>query len=395
MSLMAVKWIIVAGVIVLTVIFSAFIWRKPLTWRVWLISSFFSLLCVLGIVLIWQRVQVTPLEFNVCTPILSQAALEAQLKDFKLSGDGAVVYIPTGIFLLSTEFLSSNDALVTGYIWQKYPLDLPATIERGFSFPEGRDTEVVEAYRQVQNNVETIGWRFSTTLREEYYYDQYPFDRQDIWLTIWPNDFNDKLILTPDLAGYETLIPEQLPGIKDDFVLESWLIKGTYFSYCLTNDNSNFGIANSPRQNQLLELEYNIDIERIALGAMLSYVFPPLITALLMFGILLITTALQEKISLMGWSVSTSLGFSATLLFVIVYAQISMRTQLNAPGVIYLEYLYFIVYLAILLVSVDSILFVYNENIHFIQYQDNLIPKALYWPLLTGSFFIATLLTFV
>jgi hypothetical protein len=72
-----------------------------------------------------------------------------------------------------------------------------------------------------------------------------------------------------------------------------------------------------------------------------------------------------------------------------------MRSGLEAPeSVVYLEYLYFLVYGAILVVSVNSILFASRVNVWLIQYRDNEIVKITFWPVYLGGLFIITLIAF-
>jgi len=51
-------------------------------------------------------------------------------------------------------------------------------------------------------------------------------------------------------------------------------------------------------------------------------------------------------------------------------------------------------YLAILAVSVNSILFVSHANVSLIQYKDNFIPKLLYWPVIASLLLGVTLWVF-
>lgn len=363
--------------------------------RLWIFSIILTFIAVMGVVTIWYRISNAPFALAYGVPILSQEDLNTFLLTHKSqSPDQPPIYIPTGIFLQSLEFNNANDVIVTGYIWQKVPSNLPKNIKPGFILPEGENVDITEAYRVTNGDVEVIGWYFVTTLREQFYYDQYPLDRQDIWIRFWPTDFDHNVILIPDLEAYTTLIPDQLPGLDKDFVLENWDVRISNFFFYYNEYNTNFGLKTSHDLNNHLELYFNVGIERNTLNALLTFVAPPLITALMVFGILLISTAHEKRMGITGWNTATSLGFCASLLFVIIFAQISMRDQLNAPGVIYLEYMYFIVYIAILLVSLNSILFQYTDKLWFLEFEDNLLPKVLYWPLLTFSFLVITYLTF-
>ena len=61
---------------------------------------------------------------------------------------------------------------------------------------------------------------------------------------------------------------------------------------------------------------------------------------------------------------------------------------------IYLEQFYFAAYVAILLVSVNTILFSAGRGGRFIHYRDNLIPHLLYWPVILISMLALTFFAF-
>jgi len=389
-------WGIVVAVIAATVVAAVIVRRRDVRWRVWTVSITFCVSCVIGVVLIWVRVNTVPGPLVNGVPVTNAAEVASFLRQLPPASPNieAEIHIPTGVFLQSIDFDNANNVVVTGYIWQKYGPDVPADIERGVILPEGDKMEMDEAYHVRQGDTDVLGWYFKTTLREDFFYDRYPLDRQDVWLRIWAKDFERNIVLVPDVEAYADLTPETLPGIESDFVLEYWTLENSYFSYRENRYNTDFGLTEPVRQEIYPELYFNVGIERNTLDALLTFIVPPIITALMVFGILLLVTKQAERTGLSGWHSTTVLGFCASLLFVIFFAQINMRSRLNAEGVIYIEQLYFIVYAAILLVCLDSILFTHPDRFPFVEFEDNLVAKAVYWPFVTGSFFLVTLATF-
>jgi hypothetical protein len=67
-----------------------------------------------------------------------------------------------------------------------------------------------------------IGWTFRATLRQQFIYNQYPFDRHYLWVRINPADLTHNVALTPDFASYTTMRPEALPGVQPTLILENW-----------------------------------------------------------------------------------------------------------------------------------------------------------------------------
>ena len=117
--------------------------------------------------------------------------------------------------------------------------------------------------------------------------------------------------------------------------------------------------------------------------------------AVLVFAVLMISTRKRSQIDLYGFSTSAVLGYCAALLFVLVVAHVNLRASLAADGVIYLEYFYFMMYLAILLVSVNSILVGSEVQARLIRWENNLAFKLLYWPSLLGALLLLTLTVFI
>jgi hypothetical protein len=78
------------------------------------------------------------------------------------------------------------------------------------------------------------------------------------------------------------------------------------------------------------------------------------------------------------------LAYCAALLFVLTVAHANLRDRLAAHGIIYLENFYFVMYFAILAVSINAIAFASPFTIRFIHSHDNLLVKLLYWPVILG-----------
>ena len=121
---------------------------------------------------------------------------------------------------------------------------------------------------------------------------------------------------------------------------------------------------------------------------------PIIVVTLLLFAVLMISTKHEQKKDLYGFNSSTVLAYCAALFFVLVVSHVSLREKLPTDGIIYLEYFYFILYFAILFVSVNSILFASNTKLNFIHFEDNLIVKLLFWPVITMLALGITLVVF-
>lgn len=365
----------------------------------WAISIIFSALSVGVMVFVWSlsagpkadENNDSVMVFDNAEILKFLAPSEDRMREFNRTEP---VHIPTGVFIQSVEFTSANNVVVSGYIWQRYPEGTPDWVSRGFVFPEAIETpEISEAYRS--ENGEVIGWNFRTILRQAFDYSKYPFDREDVWLRLWHQDFNRDVILVPDLAAYNEINPTSKPGLEiQDFVLEGWNANSSFFSYRLNAYNTNFGLDRRILQEGIPELYFNVNLSRNFTNPFVSNLLPVVVVMFLLYAVLMIASREDDKTELFGFSTSNVLTFCAALFFVVILGHIDLRSHLNSSEIIYLEYFFFVMYLAILAVSVNSILFVSHASVSLVQYKDNLIPELLYWPAITGLLLGVTLWVF-
>ena len=377
----------------------------------WAVSIVFSVLSISVISYLWfVNVTNESREDDRNILLVERATSEKVIANFNLANRGLVT-VPTGIFVQSVEFSSANNVTVTGYIWQRYPADLPEgfagikprkpeaglSLTPGFIFPEADSITVSEVYRQIQDSGdEIIGWDFRSVLRQQFDYGKYPFDREDVWIRMWHKDFDMNVMLTPDLASYKSTAPESLPGLElQDFVLEDWDITNSFFSYRKNKYNTDFGIENVARRADVPDLYFNIGLKRRFINAFISNLIPITVVAFLLFAVLLTVRSRRDDGNLLGFSTSGVLSFSAALFFVIIIAHVNLRTSLAAQGIIYLELFYFLMYGAILSVAINSLIVASSAGGWFVRYDDNLIARLMYWPVITGLLLAFTLVAFL
>lgn len=357
--------------------------------KLWLIAIIFSLLCVSGMFFVWDiALENPPDEISQSIEIFDTVGLETSLHKHLASYDAQLIRVPTGVFLQSLEFTSANNVIVTGYIWQDYSDTMIDEISPGFIFPEAESVDIEEAYREN----DTIGWYFRAVLRQSFDYSKYPFDREDVWIRLWHKDFHQNIILTPDLDSYDSLYPESKPGLEKNFVLEGWSIQNTFFSYRGNSYNANFGVEDY--QQEFPELYYNVGLRRDFVSSIISDLIPLIVVSFLLFAVLIISTRNDKKVRLYGFSSAIVLTYCAALFFVLIVSHASLRDKLAATGVIYFEYFYFVMYFALLGVSINAIILASCTKNKFVNHRDNLIVKLLYWPFILGMLLVTTLVQF-
>lgn len=378
--------------------------------RPWIVVSAFCAFCVVLIVLLWRH------EVGEYRPGPEQLTAEADWREsLKLApASDHRILVPTGVFILSFDFVKANEANLTGYVWQRHRIEQLAgdddnTSERkaraGILFPEqvnSSSTRVEESYRREQTNAAgerevVIGWYFDVTVRQHFDYTKYPLDRHDLWLRLWPRDFDKDVVLVPDLAAYNTTGRGDIFGIDRDIVPGTWAILDTFFSYKRKCYDTRFGLRSYEGQYNFPELHYNITLSRRFENAFIVALVPLISVLVLLYSVLVLATADRDRASVFGFNASGAIGASSALLFVVMLAHVSLRREFATTQLVYLEYFYLITYVAVLAVSVNVYLFSAQHHgrvLDWLHRDDNLVPKLAFWPLVLAFLAAVTLVEF-
>ncbi|MDH3600215.1 MAG: cache domain-containing protein [Candidatus Tectomicrobia bacterium] len=367
----------------LLTVFAALLFRfgRSLEFGLWGISITVSLLFALNIILLWYVSIHYPHRDPSQHVLVSRARVDKNLAQvettFTRKKLALPVRIPTGVVLETIDLSTTTKSMISGYIWQKYPLNLPDDIARGILLPDVVDEHEIEELHRVQEKEhELIVWFFRTPLRQHPTVEIFPLDEGTIQLQIWPRTLSPQIVLVPDLDGYEFMFPSQRPGLVDTLVLKNWRVEKTFFSYRYDHYHANFGSRTLIREREIPDLYFNVVVQRSILSPVIAYAVPMFVIAALLFATLIIKAGSSFNI----------LGHTASLFFVLAISQVALRSYLAVPQVVYLEYGYILLYVAILCISVNSILYTSAFHLPIIQHRNNLWPKLLYWPILLGAF---------
>lgn len=308
------------------------------------------------------------------------------------------IYIPTGVYVEEMKFIDAYNISVGGLIWQKYTPGLPSDLKEGVSLPQiapnSEGFYMQEAYREKMPHYEVVGWDFRATLRLDFDYRVYPFDRREIGIKLRQKDFRHNVILTPDFESYQTITPSSLPGTTDELVMPGWQTEASYFDYKIKNYNANFGITDYHGQENVPEFHFNVLLRRHIINPFISVIIPLLVVAIMLFGVVLSTTKNKTKNSLRGFSTFGVVQACAAFFFVIILGHIDMRQGMNTEEITYIEYFYFIMYLVLLTVAFNVVMFSNSAKTRLLDYKDNLAMKLGYWPLLLSICLSVTLVMF-
>lgn len=390
---------IACGVMTFFFFFSVIVFRADHATRqnLWLVAGSSAVLLVTGVCFTWWLTLHYPDRNGESgVHISDQQQLQQFLAQHTRTNTAVVagstsVQIPTGILIQTMRFGSANDVAVSGYIWQHYSKDSVETLTQGFQLPDAETADIKEAYRRTEPQGEVVGWQFRATLRERFEETQkYPFDRALVRIRLLPRDLDKNVRLIPDLYAYQLLVGSTLPGVAKNLVLPGWSLEQSYFSYREESSGANFGLPDSVSREHSIELGFTIAAQRQFLDPFISSVLPLVVVASLLFGLLVVISQDSTKVTASGFKATDILRASVTLLFPVLVSQVNLRSRINANTIIYVEYFYFVTYLAILGVAANVLVFTLTRN-PMARFQDNLIPKLLFWPLLLGAWFVVTL----
>ena len=359
----------------------------------WILSITFALLCLAIIVGTWYLATTLPRGEGIAITddTMLNRYLESYLNSPQSVNSEEPIIVPTGVFVQAMQFPDPLSATVNGYIWQRYHKSEIDEISEGFMLPQriGEESTIEMIQREEQGDDIVVVWYFGVTFRQRFNPDQFPFDNRDVEIRLTPRDLNANIILVPDLNSYTLINPRLLPGLDSALSLPNWQIESSVYSFRTPEYNTNLGLPN--RQfTTAPELHFIIHSQRRFIGPFIAYLLPGIVAGLMMFAFLLSERKPQDREEIV-----TTLNYAAALFFVIAVAHTALRDSIAAVGLTYLEYLYILLYIAIVGVSVNTFLIVKRPHMQMVQHRDNLIPKLLYWPLLAGTLLVVTLLIFV
>ena len=374
----------------------------------WLVSEsiFCSIVLLASMCFIWTIYQYHP-NSHIQKDILLDdhsvdSALEFYNDSYKRNNDKNIEKIKTGVFVQSVEFLSGTNVKTTGVVWQKYTAEQLKVIGEdnvGVFFPEADSIDIDELYtledpKKLPKDIVLIkAWAFQCTLRQSFDYYIYPFDFQDVWLRLKHKKFQDNILLVPDFDSYELIAPELHPGVEKQLVLPGWIAENSFYSYKNLNFNTSFGKSSLYNVKDFPELHFNVSFRRDFLGSLVTEFIPIIVAGILLFALLLIGSR-KNSSGLFGFSAIDVVLGCAALFFVIVFQHIALRSRFGTHTLIYMEYFYFLLYIMMVVIIFNSILFASEKKIKFIHCYDNLYPKILYWPFITSSLSIVTFIYF-
>ncbi|MBK6740803.1 MAG: hypothetical protein IPG64_24665 [Haliea sp.] len=368
--------------------------------RLWWLVFGVSMIAAGNIVVIWHLNLAT--DFSLLDDenerIVNQTILKKYADQYdrelrKINGT-AYTRVPTGIFIESYE-LTSFEASVIGKLWMKYPRLLYKTAPPAFYFPDVSALETRGLSTELVSEVEyedyvLVTWSFRATLEQRFSYQQFPFEQNDIRITVLYPDFSKNILLVPDLESYDILNPSVRPGLNENVSVPSSNTISTYFTFRTIDYRTNFG-ADAPIK-KYTALNFNMVMKRVWLNPFIANIIPILIVAMIMFIVLYISSTVEEGRS--GLTTMNVIQSCAGFLFILLLAHVNERNRIMTPEIAYIELFYFSMYVFITLQAIVLAMLLRGVNWRVFQYGDNLVLKLLFWPVLLSIWLGVTLVRF-
>ena len=294
------------------------------------------------------------------------------------------LFLPTGILIDTLHFDSANDLAVSGYVWQKYKIGKQDHLARGFIFAESDNRQIMELMRSHEQDYEIVCWRFSVTIRSKISYSGYPIDHGCIRIKLLYRGLDENVILVPDLSAYSLAAPTLLPELANGIFLPGWTLEETSFELKDQKGGIRHDIVDTISKQNLPTLMLRILIERNFVNAFISNLTPVILVSLLLFTILCIAESIDT---------GRFIAICVAMFIVIVFSHIDTRKAIAIQEIFYLEYFFFLFYGILFFVVLNAIKVTDTRKSRFFSYRNNLISKLLYWPLLSGSLYIITLVS--
>lgn len=387
-------WVLVAGIA--TLLFLAALASAALVRRarlaLWAVSISATLILVLGVALAWVIERTWPsYQGQGVARMADEPTLQNFLNEYEAESAGRgrapPIHVPTAIFVESMDFASAYEVKVTGYAWQRYRKDVHANLTRGLSLPEAvGELTFEQAYSQQKDGEELVGFRFDGTLRQDFDYEAYPLDRQQVWFRMRHPDFERNVLLVPDLSSYSVTNPASLPGVTQKLLLPGWRVVGAGFDYRQRSYNTTFGFQARAAVEAEPELHYTLQLEREFTSPFIVRFLPLFVVGSMLFGILFIGTKRGSRAAWFGFTAKDVVLGCAALFFVVIFDHAALRQNLASPHVMYMEWFYLMMYLMLMGVTINSLLFA-TGRLRLLELGDNLLPKVLFGPAYLGAIF--------
>ena len=353
------------------------------------IAIYSSLILLAGIGMLWTAMRKTIAENTLSTNdiiIGNQASLTAFVdiqKQKAATKFKKFITIPTGILIHAINFPNEEYVTINGYIWQQY--NRSSGIEQKVIIPGAKELQLEKVQEQRVGDSVIIGWKVAATIPQKFLLDQYPFDHRRIVIPIAHPIEKVSILLIPNFSGYESFYKTRYLGITKAFSISEFELQNSYFIYKPIEQQVSL-IESSAEES--LELHYVIQMIRRTLNAFIIYFIPLLVILFTLFATIAFTKPTDTITSV------AIIPYTAPL-FALIILHGNLRRTYNIGGILYIEYLFFLTYLTILMAVSFNILISRKE----LMPTDRLtilskLINIFFWPGQFALWYFATIIAF-
>lgn len=297
-----------------------------------------------------------------------------------------LVEIPTGIHIDSMEFINSNKISISGRIWQNYSTEAQSLVDnRNIYFEKSSDFKLHEPIEQQTDDGVNILWRFQAQINILMDSSRYPLEVEHVGIEIKSVDKNSNIFLVPDLDSYYEISRTNKPGIGEDVFLSGWEIFDSFFTLSESQGTTNFGIDKKFDLNTVPTLYFQVGIKRVVLDSFFSNLMPLIVVLCILFYVMFLSA---------DTNISSVLGICSSLFFAVVFSHLSIRKSIAIGEIFYLEYFFFVCYVAILLMPANAFKKTVEIENNLFEYKNGFFLKFAFWPSILGVFYLITAIKF-
>lgn len=362
---------------------------KKFLWTGSIITSVLLVLCISSIWLVSSNLYYV----NTSDAITDVQTLNVNLKNVEseasLKKISPLVQIPTSIVINSAKFLDSYEVNLHGNIMQRYSIGESELVGVRLNDSSNGNVKLINIKHTPTYDIAT--WAFDINIRHSIDYSRYPFTHGNIWLSIAPSSNKENIVLVPDFTFYSGLHDiNKANGINPQVVIPNWNISGTYFSF-MSDVIEMSDAVNNYRALELPALRFNILVNSNLANGIITTMVPFIVILVILFITLL--TISRKPNDHIRFDVPRLISATTGMFFTLIFAHATLRNKVLAD-LMYIEYIYLVFYLAILLLIANAFYFARRTN-KFIMYGDNLFVKIAAIPSLLLVVLVITAIFFI
>ena len=251
------------------------------------------------------------------------------------------IKIPTGVYLSVVDFITAYNVDVAGLLWQKYPKTMDKKLIQEPLFTDAITPPTMKKIYEVEQGDEiVIGWQFIVRLALNFKYGAYPFDVQVLPINMEHSNSDASITLIPSLDDYRRIKPHDLFGVDEGFQVPGFIADESFYTFVTNSNNTNYGLTKYQDIAAHPYLSYNLILTRSLLYDIIASFLPIFVVFLFLFAL--------SWIGAKNWAPLPILSGYTGVLFATILLHRGLRERYQTSDILYIEYLFFMIYFAII-----------------------------------------------